>query len=107
MIKFKNDTELAIVESFDEANDTIAEQGTEVFKAGEPVDAEIVDEVETKGDMFVNLQFPDGSLALGVQRDSFTELRKHLFSPHTDLCKFCGVHATDDAIANEPCIAKE
>jgi hypothetical protein len=100
MIKFKSDTELAIVESFEEANDIIAEQGAEVFKAGELVDAEIVGDMG----MFVDLQFPDGSLALGVQRDCFVEFRTHIFSPHTDLCKFCGCHATDDAIANEPCL---
>jgi len=103
MIKFKNDTELAIVESFDEANDTIAEQGTEVFKAGEPVDAEIVDEVETKGDMFVNLQFPDGSLALGVHRECFEVVAEHVFSTRTGLCEKCGAVAEANLVENIPC----
>lgn len=71
MIKFKSDTELAIVTDYDEKTDTLTGETTEVFKAGGLYDAEIVDKVETKGDMFVNLQFPDGSLALGVQRDCF------------------------------------
>jgi hypothetical protein len=71
MIKFKFDTELEIVESFDEANDTIAAQGTEVFKAGELFDAEIVNSYGVGQTEFVDLQFPDGSMALTVQRDSF------------------------------------
>jgi hypothetical protein len=29
--------------------------------------------------------------------------RTHLFSPHTDLCIYCGKSATDDAIENTPC----
>ena len=68
MIRFKKDTELEIVESFDEEHDTIAEQSTETFKAGEPVDADIVDQ---DGE-WVNLQFGSGGgLALGVQRSCF------------------------------------
>ena len=29
--------------------------------------------------------------------------REHLFSPHTDLCVYCGRNAQDDAIENMPC----
>ena len=29
--------------------------------------------------------------------------RDHLFSPHTDLCIYCGQSAQDDAIENTPC----
>ncbi|SRR5258707_1983777 len=31
------------------------------------------------------------------------EPRKHLFSPHTDQCIYCGQSARDDAIENTPC----
>ena len=71
MIAFKNTTELEIVESFDEEHDTIASQGNEVFKAGEPIDADIVSE---DGE-YVTLQFAGGGgLALGVLRSSFEVL---------------------------------
>jgi len=74
MISFKNDTELTLVTSFDEKTDTITGEETETFKAGEPVDADIIDENETKGEMFVDLQFGDGSVAFGVQRECFDVL---------------------------------
>lgn len=68
MIKFKRDTELNIVDSFDESHDTIDELTTEVFKAGEPVDADIV---SVDGD-YVDIQFGGkGGLALGVKRNCF------------------------------------
>lgn len=28
---------------------------------------------------------------------------KHLFSPDTHLCTYCGIHADDDAVAHQPC----
>jgi hypothetical protein len=31
------------------------------------------------------------------------EPHKHRFSPHTDLCNYCGIHADDDAVENQPC----
>ena len=71
MISFKTDTQLELVTSFDEKTDTITGEETETFKAGEPVDADIINEEETKGETFVDLQFGDGSVALGVQRDCF------------------------------------
>jgi hypothetical protein len=67
MIAFKQDTQLEVVISFDEKHDTIAEQAQETFKAGEPVDAEIISE---NGE-FVDLQYGDGTVSIGVQRDSF------------------------------------
>ena len=70
MIAFKNITELEIVESFNKEHDTIASQGTEVFKAGEPIAADIVSE----DGGFVDLQFACGGLALGVLRSSFEVL---------------------------------
>jgi hypothetical protein len=27
----------------------------------------------------------------------------HVFSPHTQLCNFCGISAKDDAVENQPC----
>jgi len=107
-IKFKADTELEIVKSLNEANDTIAEQGTEVFKAGELFDAEILDDAEEKGDMFVTLQFPDGCVALGVQRDCFEVVTdevvtEHVFSTSTGLCVKCGEVAEDNLVENNPC----
>ena len=72
MITFKNDTELCLVTDFDEATDTITGEETETFKAGEPVDADIIDETEEKAEMFVSLQFGDGSVAFGVERECFT-----------------------------------
>jgi exosome complex RNA-binding protein Csl4 len=73
MITFKQDTELEIVESFDEAHDTIAEKSNETFKAGELVDAEIV----SRDGEYVDLQFGGGGgLALGVQRSCFVVKRE-------------------------------
>ncbi len=72
MITFKTDTELTIVTDYDEATDNITGETTETFKAGELVDADIINETEEKTEMFVALQFGDGSVAFGVQRESFT-----------------------------------
>lgn len=71
MITFKANTELNLVTSFDEKTDTITGEAIETFKAGEKVDADIIDDREEKGEMFVDLQFGDGSVAFGVQRDCF------------------------------------
>jgi len=71
MITFKSDTELEVVTNFDEATDTITGMETETFKAGEKVDAEIIDDRDEKGELFVDLQFGDGSVAYGVQRACF------------------------------------
>ena len=70
MIAFKNDCELFIVDQYDEATDTIVENRIELFKAGEPVDAEIVAE---EGH-FVQLKFGNGSQAFTVQRECFDVL---------------------------------
>jgi len=67
MIKFKEDTELNVVTGFDEETDNITEDGMEIFRAGEPVDAEITSE---DGE-YVDLQFGDGSVANGVQCSCF------------------------------------
>jgi hypothetical protein len=69
MITFKKDITLTIVDDFDEETDNITSETTETFKAGEPVDANIVSDPDSYG--FVDLQFGDGSVAMGVQRSSF------------------------------------
>jgi ribosomal protein S4E len=72
MITFNEDTELEIVESFDETHDVIIEQGTALFRAGELVDADIISESETRN--YVDLEFGNGNVALTVLRSSFTVL---------------------------------
>ena len=37
------------------------------------------------------------------QSNQRSKSREHLFSPHTDLCIYCGKSARDDAIENTPC----
>lgn len=68
MIKFKQDTTLQVVEGYDEATDNITEDVEETFKSGEKVDADIFND---DGTDYVDIQFGDGSVALGVQRDYF------------------------------------
>ena len=70
MISFKKDTELFIVDRFDEATDTIAESHTEVFRKGEKVNAEIIAEEND----YVQLEFDNGSQAFTVLRDCFDVL---------------------------------
>ena len=71
MISFKQDTQLTVVEEFDEATDNIVDESHPTFKAGEYVDAQIVSE---EGN-YVDLQFGDtGGVAFGVHRDSFEVL---------------------------------
>ncbi len=77
MIAFKKDTELIVVTEFDETTDNITGEEKDTFKAGEPVDAEILaTEILPDGKVseFVDLQFGDGSVAFGVQRASFDVL---------------------------------
>ena len=71
MIKFKEDTTLTIVEEFDALNDNIVSEVEETFKAGELVDAEIIDFQGSNTSAYVDLQFGDGSVALCVCRYSF------------------------------------
>lgn len=70
MISFKKDTELYIVDEYDFDADTIRESHTEIFKAGEPVDANIVDE----DGLYVQLEFANGSQAFTVLRECFDVL---------------------------------
>jgi hypothetical protein len=76
MIAFKADTELEIIDKFNEETDNIEESHKEVFHAGEPVCAEIVN--EEPGDKFVTIQYDnDGSISVGVQRSCFDVLPDH------------------------------
>lgn len=72
MIAFKDNTELEIIDSYNEATDNIDECHNETFKAGEPVDADIVDD---DGSGYVTLQFGGGGgIATTVQKECFTVL---------------------------------
>ena len=70
IIKFNQDTELTVVSGFDEELDNITDETVETFKAGELINAEIMDGSDTNSE-YVDLEFGDGSIALTVQRSSF------------------------------------
>jgi hypothetical protein len=77
MITFNTDTELEIVDKFNEETDNIDENHNETFKAGEPVDADIVSE---DGE-YVDLQFGGGGgIAFGVQRSCFTVVNEKVIT---------------------------
>ena len=67
MIAFKQQTTLTIVEEFNEARDEVVAESIETFKAGERVDANILDE----DGPFVSLEFGNGGVAFAVDRESF------------------------------------
>lgn len=66
MITFKEDTELEIIERYNEDADCVEEESTEIFKANVKVDADIVFEDE-EGNM--EIQFGDGSIAFCNRKD--------------------------------------
>ena len=70
MIAFKNDINLIIVDEFDEKTDSIVHESTKLFKAGQPVEVDII----PSDHHHVDLQFGNGSIALGVFREAFTVL---------------------------------
>lgn len=72
MISFKKNTELQVAISFDKKHDRIAEQSVEIFKKGQLVDADIIDE---NGE-YADIQYGDGTVSLGVLRSSFVVKRK-------------------------------
>lgn len=76
MITFKKDTQLEIVIRFDEKRDVIAEQGTETFKKGELVDAEVYNTYGSGENRFADIQYGDGTVSTGVLRSSFTVKRE-------------------------------
>ena len=67
MITFNKDITLQVVEGFDEKTDTITSLTVETFKKGEKVDADVYSE----NDFTVDIQFGDGSVSIGVPKDSF------------------------------------
>ena len=67
MIKFKNDTEICIVTEFDEELDNIVDETHQVFKAGELVAADIIEDTD---DGYVALEFCNG-VAFGVEKNCF------------------------------------
>jgi len=74
MISFKQDTEIIVINDFDEATDNIVDESKEIFRAGELVAGEIVGtEIlpDGKTSDFVDLQFGNGGFAMGVLRSSF------------------------------------
>ena len=74
MITFKKDTTLTVITDFDETNDNILNELEDIFEEGEKVDATIINEETHKGEAYVDLQFADGSMALGVLRENFEVL---------------------------------
>ena len=67
MIRFRSDTTLQVVTEFDEETDNIVDEVEEHFKAGEKAEADIFSE---DGE-YADLQFGDGSVAVGVNKDCF------------------------------------
>lgn len=76
MISFIKDTKLEVIDSFDEVADEVEDCHYETFKAGEPVDAEIVDEDAGH----VHLQFGSGGVAFGVERSMFVIIPEKVVS---------------------------
>lgn len=75
MIIFNESVDLVVVESFNEATDTIEEETVMKIRAGEPIDADIVEVSEINGREYVTLQFGyGGGVAFGVPRLSFIEV---------------------------------
>jgi hypothetical protein len=66
MIRFRTDTELEIVETFDETTEQ-AETVLEKFEQDDRADGDIFDETEDTAD----IQFGDGSVAFNVSKDLF------------------------------------
>jgi len=70
-IAFKNDTTLTVVTEYDEEADNIVDEVQEFFEAGEVFEATLI---PTDMKEYVDIQFGDGSLALGVNLKSFAEV---------------------------------
>lgn len=69
MIKFKTDCILNVVENFDEDADVITEEFQETFKINEEIDVDIISDNGNS----IDIQFGDGSVALGIDK-SFIEI---------------------------------
>jgi hypothetical protein len=75
LIQFKVDTELEVVESYDEATEEV-DSSNETFKAGSQHDVEIVGD---NGEAF-DLQFGDGSVAFAVSKEIVQRVMLHDFA---------------------------
>jgi hypothetical protein len=74
MITFNQNTDLNVIESYnDKENDEIIKEIVESFKAGEVIDADPIENTltEHRGVKYVDLQFADGAVALGVDQSYF------------------------------------
>ena len=72
MLRFRSRTAVQVIEGFDEKTDAITNQYEEIFEQGEKVDADIYYE-ERDGNGTVDIQFGDGSIAMGVPKDCIEE----------------------------------
>jgi len=70
-IKFKEDCELEVVETYDEVLDEV-DSSMETFKAGEIVEIDIFGRDEEANT--VDIQFGDGDVALSLSCDWFEEI---------------------------------
>ena len=71
LFAFKRNITLEIVTDFDEPNDMIVDSVRESFKKGEIFEATLI----PAGNGYVDIQFGDGSLALGVFESSFSPVK--------------------------------
>jgi hypothetical protein len=69
MIQFTQDAEITIVDEFNEENDTITQEHPEIFRKNEEIDADVLSYDQDTA----NIEFANGSLALGVPRNLFRE----------------------------------
>lgn len=86
-VRFVTDCEIEVFETFDEALDD-GETSTEVFRVGDEAEFDLLDApLKFDGNEFVpaedtvNVQFGDGSVAFGLSREWFEEIKE---------CPYCG-----------------
>ena len=72
-IQFKKDVALTVITDFDESTDNIIGECEEIFKQNE-IFYEVTLLSSTNG--CCDIQFGDGSIAMGVQRNLFTIKKK-------------------------------
>lgn len=70
MLRFRTKTTIEVINQFDEKTDVILDSEEMTFQQGERVDADIYNK---EGDC-CDIQFADGSVAIGVLRDSVEEV---------------------------------
>lgn len=66
-IRFVEDIELCVVTEFDESRDRITSSHNQIFRAGEEVEVDVT----SSGPFLVDIQFGDGSIVLGLNRQTF------------------------------------